>query len=404
MVLGAYYLTYESEDQPEIMPVFKDYEEMHLSYFNKAVTLHTRCKLRVQFGEENVLVESTVGRFIFNENIPQTLGFVDRSENPHGLEVDFLCKKKDLEEIIARCFSEFGNTVTAELLDHIKNMGFTYSTKAAITVSVSDMVVPEAKPALIAEAREIVDKYQKAYRRGMISEEERYEKIIQTWTKTTDDVTEELINNLSTLNNIKIMADSGARGSKNQIRQLAGMRGLMANALGKTVEIPIISNFREGLTVLEYFISTTGARKGLADTALRTADSGYLTRRLVDVSQEVIVRELDCHTELGIEVVQFKDGNEVIEPLQERILGRYPIEDVIHPKTGEVLCTKDKIITVKIAESIVKAGFETLSIRSVLTCETQYGVCSKCYGLNLATGKPVHVGESVCIIAAQSIG
>jgi len=404
MVLGAYYLTYESEEQPEIMPVFKDYEEMQLSYFNKAVTLHTRCKLRVQFGDDYVMIESTVGRFIFNENIPQTLGFVDRSKNPYGLEVDFLCKKKDLEEIIARCFSEFGNTTTAKLLDHIKNMGFTYSTKAAITVSVSDMVVPEAKPALIAEAREVVDKYQKAYRRGMISEDERYEKIIQTWTKTTDDVTEELINNLSTLNNIKIMADSGARGSKNQIRQLAGMRGLMANALGKTVEIPIISNFREGLTVLEYFISTTGARKGLADTALRTADSGYLTRRLVDVSQEVIVRELDCHTELGIEVVQFKDGNEVIEPLQERILGRYPIEDVVHPKTGEILCTKDKIITLKIAESIVNAGFETLSIRSVLTCETQYGVCSKCYGLNLATGKPVHVGESVGIIAAQSIG
>ena len=406
MVLGAYYLTYEKENQPETMPIFKDYEEMQLAYYNKKVDLHTRVKLRKYFEEDAkfVIVESTVGRFIFNENIPQTLGFVDRDESRYGLEVDFLCKKKDLEEIIARCFSEFGNTITAELLDHIKNIGFTYSTRGAVTVSVSDMVIPEAKQGLIDEARETVDKYQKAYRRGLISEEERYEKIIQTWTKTTDDVTDALISNLSVLNNIKIMADSGARGSKNQIRQLAGMRGLMANALGKTVEIPIISNFREGLSVLEYFISTTGARKGLADTALRTADSGYLTRRLVDVSQEVIVRELDCGTVSGIEVVEFKDGNELIEPLEERILGRYPVEDVVHPETGELICSTDRIINVRIADKIIKAGYKSLKIRSVLTCDTQYGVCSKCYGLNLATGKPVHVGEAVGIIAAQSIG
>ena len=406
MVLGAYYLTYEKEDQPEKIMVFKDYEELQLAYFNGAVDLHTRVKMRQFFENEdkNVVVESTVGRFIFNENIPQDLGFVDRTEQPYALEVDFLCKKKNLEEIIARCFSEHGNTKTAELLDHLKNMGFKYSTKAAITVSVSDMVVPEAKKALIEKARGVVDKYQVAYRRGLISDEDRYEKIIQTWTKTTDDVTDALMANLSTLNNIKIMADSGARGSKNQIRQLAGMRGLMANALGKTVEIPIISNFREGLSVLEYFISTTGARKGLADTALRTADSGYLTRRLVDVSQEVIVREVDCESESGIEVVEFRDGNEVIEPLQERILGRYPVEDVIHPETGELLCSKDKIISERIADKIVKAGYDKLKIRSVLTCETQYGVCSKCYGLNLATGKPVHIGEAVGIIAAQSIG
>ena len=406
MVLGAYYLTYEKENQPETMPMYKDYEEMQLAYFNKMVDLHTRVKLRKYHTEEDrfIIVESTVGRFIFNENIPQTLGFVDRDENKYGLEVDFLCKKKDLEEIIARCFSEYGNTITAELLDHIKNIGFTYSTRGAVTVSVSDMVIPEAKKGLIDEARETVDKYQKAYRRGLISEEERYEKIIQTWTKTTEDVTDALMKNLSTLNNIKIMADSGARGSKNQIRQLAGMRGLMANALGKTVEIPIISNFREGLSVLEYFISTTGARKGLADTALRTADSGYLTRRLVDVSQEVIVRELDCNSNAGIEVVEFKDGNELIEPLQERILGRYPVEDVVHPETGALLCSKDKIISERIAEKIVKAGYKKLKIRSVLTCDTQYGVCSKCYGLNLATGKAVHVGEAVGIIAAQSIG
>lgn len=406
MVLGAYYLTYESEIQPETKKVFKDLDELNLAYFNGAVTLHTRVIVRTYIKEEDrfINIESTVGRFIFNEKIPQNLGFVDRSVNPYGLEVDFLCKKKDLEEIIAKCFSEYGNTITAELLDHMKNMGFKYSTRGAVTVSVSDMVIPDEKEGLIAEARNTVDQYQKAFRRGLISEEERYEKIIQTWTKTTEDVTDALMKNLSTLNNIKIMADSGARGSKNQIRQLAGMRGLMANALGKTVEIPIISNFREGLSVLEYFISTTGARKGLADTALRTADSGYLTRRLVDVSQEVIVREVDCQTTSGIEVVEFREGNELIEPLFERILGRYPVEDVKHLETGEVICTTHQIITEKIADKIIKAGYKSLRIRSVLTCDTQYGVCAKCYGLNLATGKPVHVGEAVGIIAAQSIG
>lgn len=406
MVLGAYYLTFESESQSEQIKVFKDFEELNLAYDVGSVHLHTRVKLRkfIEGEEKPVLVESTVGRFIFNEKIPQNLGFVDRSVEPHRLEVDFLCKKSDLEEIIARSFAVYGNTITAELLDHIKNMGFKYSTRGAVTVSVSDMDIPKEKAEIIANARETVDKYQKAFKRGLISEEERYEKIIQTWTKTTDEVTDALMANLSNLNNIKIMADSGARGSKNQIRQLAGMRGLMANATGKTVEIPIVSNFREGLSVLEYFISTTGARKGLADTALRTADSGYLTRRLVDVSQEVIVREVDCMTETGIEVVEFKEGNELIEPLEERINGRFPVEDVIHPETGEVICTSTKMIDVNIAKKIVNAGYKTLKIRSVLTCETQYGVCAKCYGINLATGKPVHVGEAVGIIAAQSIG
>ncbi|MDH8679917.1 DNA-directed RNA polymerase subunit beta' [Fusibacter bizertensis] len=406
MVLGAYYLTYESEDQPEHKKVFKDFEELNLAYFNGAVTLHTRVILKRYIKAEGIFVktESTVGRFIFNEKIPQNLGFVDREQDKYSLEIDFLCKKKDLEEIIAKCFAEYGNTITAELLDHMKDIGFKYSTRAAITVSVSDMVIPEAKKDLISGARATVDQYQKAFRRGLISEEERYEKIIQTWTKTTEDVTDALMKNLTNLNNIKIMADSGARGSKNQIRQLAGMRGLMANALGKTVEIPIISNFREGLTVLEYFISTTGARKGLADTALRTADSGYLTRRLVDVSQEVIVREIDCHTDNGIEVIEFKEGNELIEPLAERILGRYPVEDLVNPTTGEVICTTNQIISEKLAEKVIAAGYKTVRIRSVLTCDTQYGVCSKCYGLNLATGKPVHVGEAVGIIAAQSIG
>jgi len=406
MVLGAYYLTYQSETQPEHKKVFKDFEELNLAYFNGAVDLHTRVVLKRYMKAENnfVRTESTVGRFIFNEKIPQNLGFVDRDEDKYGLEIDFLCKKKDLEEIIAKCFAEYGNTITAELLDHMKDIGFKYSTRAAITVSVSDMVIPEAKKELIATARNTVDQYQKAFRRGLISEEERYEKIIQTWTKTTEEVTDALMKNLTNLNNIKIMADSGARGSKNQIRQLAGMRGLMANALGKTVEIPIISNFREGLTVLEYFISTTGARKGLADTALRTADSGYLTRRLVDVSQEVIVRELDCHSTGSIEVVEFREGNELIEPLNERILGRYPVEDVLNLTTGEVICSTTQIISEKIADKIINTGYKSLKIRSVLTCDTQYGVCSKCYGLNLATGKPVHVGEAVGIIAAQSIG
>lgn len=406
MVLGAYYLTFEKEDQEGPIKVFKDYDELNLAYFNGGVHLQERVKMRrfVPDEDRHVIVESTVGRFIFNEKIPQNLGFVDRTENPYGLEIDFLCKKGDLEEIIAKCFSEYGNTITAQLLDHMKDMGFRFSTKGAVTVSVSDMVIPEAKKLLIESARETVDKYQQAYRRGLISEDERYEKVIQTWTKTTEDVTDALMKNLSNLNNIKIMADSGARGSKNQIRQLAGMRGLMANALGKTVEIPIISNFREGLTVLEYFISTTGARKGLADTALRTADSGYLTRRLVDVSQEVIVREVDCHTNEGIEVVEFREGNELIEPLEERILGRYPVEDVLHPETNEVICSTHQMINEKIADKIIKAGYKSLKIRSVLACETQYGVCAKCYGINLATGKPVHVGEAVGIIAAQSIG
>jgi DNA-directed RNA polymerase subunit beta' len=266
------------------------------------------------------------------------------------------------------------------------------------------MDIPEEKWQLVNEARVMVEKYQKAYRRGLISDEERYEKVIETWTKTTDDVTEVLMNSLDRLNNVKIMAHSGARGSKNQIRQLAGMRGLMANALGKTVEIPIVSNFREGLTVLEYFISTTGARKGLADTALRTADSGYLTRRLVDVSQDVIVRDVDCGTVQGIWVTAFKDGNEVIESLEERIVGRFPAVDILHPETGEVLVGTGVMIQDHHADKVIQAGIDKVYVRTVLTCETPYGVCSKCYGINLATGKSVNVGEAVGIIAAQSIG
>ena len=406
MVLGAYYLTVDIDGAKGEGSAFKDFEEMMLAYENKAVSLHAKVKLRRKDAVTGapILIESTVGRFIFNEKIPQDLGFVNRAEHPNALEVDFLCTKKKLEEIIGKCFKTHGNTITAGILDHMKEMGFRYSTKGAITISVSDMDIPKEKWELVNEARVMVEKYQKAYRRGLISDEERYEKVIETWTKTTDDVTEVLMESLDRLNNVKIMAHSGARGSKNQIRQLAGMRGLMANALGKTVEIPIVSNFREGLTVLEYFISTTGARKGLADTALRTADSGYLTRRLVDVSQDVIVRDIDCGTTSGIWVAAFKDGNEVIESLAERIMGRYPAVDILDPETGELLVSADTMIQDEHAEKVVKAGIEKVYVRTVLTCDTPYGVCSKCYGINLATGKSVNVGEAVGIIAAQSIG
>ncbi|MGB3367921.1 MAG: DNA-directed RNA polymerase subunit beta', partial [Acidaminobacteraceae bacterium] len=406
MVLGAYYLTNAIDGEPGHGKIFKDYEEMMLAYDNKAIGLHAKASIRKKFdGEEGYqIVESTVGRFIFNENLPQDLGFVDRSVDKYSIEVGFQCGKKDLEDIIAKCFATHGNTRTAIMLDHIKEMGFKFSTRGAITVSVSDMIIPPEKKLIIEEARVVVDKYQKAYRRGLMSDEERYEKIIQTWTKATDDVTNALLSNLDRLNNIKIMADSGARGSKNQIRQLAGMRGLMANATGKTVEIPIISNFREGLSVLEYFISTTGARKGLADTALRTADSGYLTRRLVDVSQDVIVREVNCRTVEGILVSDIVDGTEVIEPLGERILGRYLTENFYDKETNELICDVNTMVTHKIAKKIIDTGIVELKVRSVLECETPYGVCSRCYGINLANGKPVNIGEAIGIIAAQSIG
>ncbi|WIF95600.1 DNA-directed RNA polymerase subunit beta' [Caminicella sporogenes] len=406
MVLGSYYLTIEVEGEPGAGMIFKDYEEMLMAYENKVVGLHSRVKVRRKLHKDDPgkLVESTVGRFIFNEKIPQDLGFVDRSKDKYSLEIDTLVDKKFLGKIIDKCFRKHGNTVTAMMLDHIKALGFKFSTRGAITISVSDMEIPKEKERLISEAEEKVDKYKKAYRRGLISDEERYENVIKTWQETTAKVTDALMNNLGRLNNVYIMAHSGARGSKNQIRQLAGMRGLMANATGHTVEIPIKSNFREGLSVLEYFISTTGARKGLADTALRTADSGYLTRRLVDVSQDVIVREIDCGTDEGTEVTAFMDGNELIEPLFDRIAGRYAKEDVVHPETKEVLVREDEMITEDIAEKIIEAGIKKVKIRTVLNCKTRHGVCAKCYGKNLATGKPVNVGEAVGIIAAQSIG
>ena len=406
MVLGCYYLTIESQGgEKGTGTVFKDFNELMMAYQTKAVELHSTVKMRIVLEDGRVgITESTVGRFIFNENIPQDLGFVNREEDPFGLEINYLVDKKALGKIIDKCFRRHGNTITAEVLDHIKSLGFKYSTIGGITFAVADMKIPETKKDLIKDAEVQVEKYEKVFRRGLISDEERYEKVIDTWTKTTEKVTDELMNGLERMNNIYIMAHSGARGSKNQIRQLAGMRGLMANASGKTVEIPVKSNFREGLSVMEYFTSSHGARKGLADTALRTADSGYLTRRLVDVSQDVIVRDFDCGTTETTEIFAITDGSEAIEDLYDRIVGRYTIDAILHPETGEVLVEADTMIQEDDAEAIINAGIEKVNIRTVLNCKTHHGVCSKCYGRNLATGKEVHIGEAVGIIAAQSIG
>ncbi len=406
MILGSYYLTVEVKGDKGEGKIFKDYDEMLMAYRNGVVGLHSRIKVRKHGvnGEEPRLVESTVGRYIFNEKIPQNLGFVNRKKDPYALEVDFLCDKKKLGIIIDKCFQKFGNTITAEILDHIKEMGFHYSTVGAVTISISDMKIPEEKAIILNEANQVVEKYEKAFRRGLISNEERYEKVIETWQTATEDVADRLMETLGELNNLYIMAHSGARGSKNQIRQISGMRGLMANASGYTIEIPIKSNFREGLSVLEYFISTNGARKGLADTALRTADSGYLTRRLVDVSHNIIVREIDCETTESVEVKAFVDGKEVIEALKFRIIGRYSVEDIINPNTNEVIVPAGELILEAAAEEIEECGIEVVKIRSALTCKTKNGICSKCYGRNLATGRMVDIGESVGIIAAQSIG
>ena len=406
MVLGSYYLTVENPGEKGEGKIFRDYDEMLHAYYNGDVGIHARVKVRIKLDENDrgKLVESTVGRFIFNEHIPQDLGFVDRSVDKYSLEVDTVVDKKMLGEIVEKCYRKHGNTVTSTMLDKIKELGFRYSTKGAITISIDDVVVPPEKDELISKAEEEVDKFEKSYRRGLISDEERYEKVIEVWNRTTEEVTEALMNNLDPLNNIFIMAHSGARGSKNQIRQLAGMRGLMTSAAGKTIEIPIKSNFREGLNVLEFFVSTHGSRKGLADTALRTADSGYLTRRLVDVSQDVIVREEECGTDEYIVATAFKDGNEIIEELKDRIIGRYSAEDVTDPHTGEVIVKKNEMIDEDIAEKIERAGIKEVKVRSVLGCKTRHGVCVRCYGRNLATGEPVNVGEAVGIIAAQSIG
>ncbi len=414
MILGSYYLTHEGLDDRTAEytkgdgKIFGSFSEMLMAYQSHVVGIHAKVKVRMHNGKEDKrgkLVESTVGRFIFNQKIPQDLGFVpDREKDPYSLEVNFLCDKKKLGEIIDRCYRVHGNTGTAIMLDAIKDMGFHYSTKGAISISVADMEIPESKDRIIEEAQKKVDQYEDFYRKGLLSNEERYERVCSVWAKTTENVADELMDSLGTLNNLFVMANSGARGSKKQISQVGGMRGLMANATGRTIEIPIKANFREGLSVLEYFISSNGARKGLADTALRTADSGYLTRRLVDVSHNVIVKESDCGTSEGIEVRAFTDGKETIEPLKQRIIGRTSLLDIVNPTTGNLICGQDEEITEEMAIAIDTAGIESVAIRSVMTCQSKTGICGKCYGRNLATGEPVNIGESVGITAAQSIG
>ena len=418
MVLGIYYLTQERPGSLGEGKAFKNVNEAILAYENGVVTLHSRIKVRVDKAMEggsvkSGFVESTVGRFIFNEIIPQDLGFVDRTqeENALLLEVDFHVGKKQLKQILEKVFNVHGATQTAVTLDDIKAIGYKYSTRAAMTVSISDMTVPESKPKLIADAQATVDQIAKNFRRGLITEEERYKEVIETWKNTDDQLTHDLLSGLDKYNNIYMMADSGARGSDKQIKQLAGMRGLMADTTGHTIELPIKSNFREGLDVLEYFISAHGARKGLSDTALRTADSGYLTRRLVDVSQDLIVREVDCCEGEEVpfmEIRAFADGKETIEGLQERITGRYIAETITDPDTGEVVVKKNHICTPLRAAAVMKVlekqGRDSVKIRTVLTCKSHVGVCAKCYGSNLASRSEIGIGEAVGIIAAQSIG
>ena len=421
MVLGIYYLTQERPGNPGEGKFFKSVNEAILAYENKVITLQSRIKVRItktmpDGTEMTGIVESTLGRFLFNEILPQDLGFVDRSipGNELLLEVDFLVGKKQLKKILEKVINTHGATKTAEVLDAIKATGYKYSTRAAMTVSISDMTVPPQKPEMIQNAQNIVDKITKNYKRGLITEEERYKEVVETWKKTDDELTKALLDGLDKYNNIFMMADSGARGSDKQIKQLAGMRGLMADTTGHTIELPIKSNFREGLEVLEYFMSAHGARKGMSDTALRTADSGYLTRRMVDVSQELIVRETDCcenRPEIsGMYVRGFMDGKEEIENLQERITGRFACETITN-KDGEVLVKANHMITPRRAARIMSEGvsanggpIEEVKIRTILTCKCKVGVCAKCYGANMATGEAVQVGEAVGIIAAQSIG
>ena len=406
MVLGCYYMTLDIEGSKGSGHIFEDYDEMIKAYQLGLIDLHAKVKVRVKLDEDDrgKLVESTVGRFILNKKIPQDLGFVNREEDPYSLEIDRVVSKKTLGTILDKCYQKHGNIVTSKLLDHIKSTGYKHSTLSAVSISMADVVVPKEKTELIEKAQKEVEKYERAYRDGFMTEEERYEGVINIWNGITDEVTEALMKSLDPLNNIFIMADSGARGSKNQIRQLGGMRGLMASSTGKTVEIPIKSNFREGLSVLEFFLSSHGSRKGLSDIALKTADSGYLTRRLVDVSQDVIVTEDDCHTDQGHTVRTIRDGKEILEELEERLVGRYAFEDIVNPKDGSIIVKKDELIDEETAHFIQEIGIEEVKVRSVLTCQTKHGVCAKCYGRNLATGNIVNIGESVGIIAAQSIG
>ena len=423
MVLGSYYLTYVREEEGTGM-AFSTPEEALMAYQAGAVTLHSPIKVRVTKTIDGVekykTVETTVGRIIFNEPIPQDLGFVDRTDPEHAFdyEVGFRVDKKKLGEIIDRCIQKHGFTISAEVLDSIKAQGYKFSTRSGMTISIADMVVPEAKKEKIAETEKKVLAIEKQYRRGLITNDERYRMVVAEWERTTGEVAKALMDNLDEFNPINIMATSGARGSANQIRQLAGMRGLMANTAGKTIEIPIKANFREGLSVLEYFISTRGARKGMADTALRTADSGYLTRRMVDVSQDVIIREPDCGTTEGVPATAIDSRgyavftldpedpkyDEYIHSFGENIHGRFPAKPVVDPKTGEVLFDTDHLLMSGDAKFLAAHGVASVDVRSVLSCESRCGVCARCYGMNLATGKPVNSGEAVGVIAAQSIG
>ena len=423
MVLGSYYLTYVREEEGTGM-AFSTPEEALMAYQAGAVTLHSPIKVRVTKTIDGVekykTVETTVGRIIFNEPIPQDLGFVDRTDPEHAFdyEIGFRVDKKKLGDIIDRCIQKHGFTISAEVLDSIKAQGYKYSTRSGMTISIADMVVPEAKKAKIAETEKKVLLIEKQYKRGLITNDERYRMVVSEWEKTTGEVAKALMDNLDEFNPINIMATSGARGSANQIRQLAGMRGLMANTAGKTIEIPIKANFREGLSVLEYFISTRGARKGMADTALRTADSGYLTRRMVDVSQDVIIREPDCGTTEGVPATAIDSRgyavfvldpedpkyDEYIHSFGENIHGRFPAKPVVDPKTGEVLFDTDSLLMSGDAKFLAAHGITSVEVRSVLSCESRCGVCARCYGMNLATGKPVNAGEAVGVIAAQSIG
>ena len=423
MILGAYYLTMdveadENDSYEEAVRkgtlgagmYFSSTDEAEMAYANHELGVHAKVHVRMaEYDEEgneidHGMVVTTVGRIIYNKGIPQDLGFVDRTQNKFEPEVNFTIAKKQLKQLIAKCIDVHGLDRTAELLDYIKSTGYRYCTTAGMTVSIDDVKVPEEKAADLAEAQQEVDKVTKQFARGLITDNERYTNVIKIWEKATDRVADAMQKNFDDLNPIYMMSKSGARGNVSQLRQVAGMRGLMASTTGKTVEIPIKSSFREGLDSLEYFISAHGARKGLSDTALRTADSGYLTRRLVDVSQDLIIREDDCGTEEGLEIYAIKDGNQVIESLQERLIGRYPLKEIRDPKTAKVLAPADEIITEKVAKKIVESGIERIKVRSPLNCKTKHGICAKCYGMSLATREKITIGEAVGTIAAQSIG
>ena len=411
MILGAYYLTMETEGEPGEGNYFCSPEEAVIAHENHDLGMHASIYVKMRKVDENGVerfgkVKTTVGRIIYNKGIPQDLGFVDRTnpETEFEPEINFVVTKKNLGKIIANSINVHGLSETAELLDYIKSTGYKYSTVGAITVSVSDVKVPEEKKTIIEEAYKQVDNITKQYKRGLITNDERYNAVIKIWSKATDDVKIAMKNNFEKLNPVYMMSESGARGNLDQLKQIAGMRGLMASTTGKTVEIPITSCFREGLSPIEYFIAAHGARKGLSDTALRTADSGYLTRRLVDVSQNIIVREEDCGTKDGLEVSTIKDGNQVVEKLEERLVGRYSLNDIVNPETNELIVDSNTMINDKIAAEIVAAGIEKVTVRSVIGCRTKHGVCAKCYGMGLATRQEVSIGEAVGIIAAQSIG